>query len=154
MKTCTVETCNTKSYCKQLCQRHYTRLRKGQPLVKILDRSNWTECNIAWLAGIIEGEGTFTLRGKDKHTTIKIVSTDFDVIDKIQAVIGTGRINGPYKRSDNRKYFKVWSLHESYPQKELMLAILPWMCKRRAIRIRQCLRVLTTALKNSKNPYQ
>jgi len=152
MKQCTIETCGLPTVSRNLCSKHYTRFRKGKPLVKALNTSNWTDTNIAWLAGIIEGEGTFTIRKGGLFTTIKVVSTDYDVIDKIHSIV-EGKINGPYKRDDLRKSYKVWSLHESYPQQELMKKILPWMGKRRSARIKKCLKILEKALKTSKNPY-
>jgi hypothetical protein len=141
---CSIVGCNTETFAKNLCRKHYSRYQKGSPLLKILDKSNWTDVNIAWVAGLIEGEGTFNIRKykSKKYITIKVVSTDFDVIEKLNSIIGCGRINGPYDRSTPRKKkkpFLVWCLHEITPQIELMNAILPHMGKRRSERIKECL---------------
>jgi hypothetical protein len=144
---CSVDRCNLPTESKNLCKKHYSRLKKGNDIVKILDKSNWSDINLAWISGLIEGEGTFTIRKSNnkKYITIKVVSTDFDVIHKLHKLVGYGKINGPYDRSTagkKRKPFLVWCLHDMYPQVELMNAILPYMCQRRSNRIKECLSLI------------
>jgi hypothetical protein len=49
--------------------------------------------DIAWIAGVIEGEGSFG------WSTISVPQKDPEILDRIQALVG-GRVGGPYP---NRK---------------------------------------------------
>jgi hypothetical protein len=51
--------------------------------------------DIAWVAGLIEGEGCFTFNKGTPRLAIDM--TDKDVLDKLASFIG-GTVNGPYPR--------------------------------------------------------
>lgn len=60
-----------------------------------------TSIDIAWLAGLVEGEGCISSQ-KDKYISLTIRMSDQDVIYKAASIMGT-RVTGPYKTRDNYK---------------------------------------------------
>lgn len=70
-----------------------------------------TDTDIAWVAGLLEGEGYFGCRiattknrpGKAYlQVRICVNMTDEDVLRRAQSITGAGHINGPYTRTDKR----------------------------------------------------
>jgi hypothetical protein len=55
-------------------------------------------CDAAYLAGIIDGEGTITLtrthRGENRRPVLSISSTECPLLRYVQTTIGAGRISG------------------------------------------------------------
>jgi hypothetical protein len=49
-----------------------------------------TATDIAWLAGIIEGEGTFGRKGHPAGQ-VRVQMTDEDVIDRLHSLTGVGQ---------------------------------------------------------------
>lgn len=100
----------------------------------------WTRENLAWCAGLIEGEGCVTRNITTKRSEnynywqLKVTSTDLDVLTKLQDILGVGRI---YKQkvAINRK--EAWQ-YKVYRQKDLyavLAAIFCFMLSRRKERI-------------------
>lgn len=156
--TCSVENCNNDAYVKLLCMKHYQRLLDNGKVKKELDKSQWTSENIAWLAGLLEGEGCFTIYKQKnfQHKTyvlVQIHMTDFDVLDKILRIVREGKIRGPYRENrPNHKPYKCWTIR-GFPALALLKAILPHMCSRRTIKIKKCIDVLENNMKTNKSPY-
>lgn len=67
-----------------------------------------TTASVAWLAGIIEGEGCLSIKGPHvgvrgcKTIHIHLGMTDKDVVDKAAAIMGVKAL-GPYPPSSKRK---------------------------------------------------
>jgi hypothetical protein len=68
------------------------------------------EVDIAYAAGLFEGEGSISL----KEWSIAISMTDIEPLQRIQKTVG-GYITGPYSRNKNTKLsykdFYTWGLH-------------------------------------------
>lgn len=65
----------------------------------------------AWLAGLFEGEGSFSINYKTSRAVVMtITSTDMDVIEKIKKWFG-GKIYNGYVRKDKPHYKKsyIWT---------------------------------------------
>ncbi len=96
---------------------------------------NWTREHLAFLAGLLEGEGSFIL-DRGKWPRIKLKMTDEDVVRKAYELAGTGTMSGPHKvpKADGSGYHKdnwSWRVCNQYECYALMVAILPWMGTRR-----------------------
>jgi len=73
--------------------------------------------DIRWLAGLLEGEGTFCwakhesyrnkINTKGRYANLQIVSTDKDVIAQVCKMFGNTLL-GPYQPSYSRKCKKIW----------------------------------------------
>jgi hypothetical protein len=93
---------------------------------------------IAWAAGLFEGEGCVTeVKGR---FTLALKNTDEEVVRRFDAIIGLGRVYGPYKNSEcdghKRKPFWAWAASgEDAFDAMQMLAL--WLSKRRLQRALQ-----------------
>lgn len=96
---------------------------------------------IAWVAGVFEGEGTFTYRTyagtNRKQITLRVVMTDLDVITRLHELTGIGNIFGPYvskelkKDGTPRKASYHWAVTKQPDILSLGELIYPWLGERR-----------------------
>lgn len=95
--------------------------------------------DIAWAAGIIEGEGTFGI-AKDRTKFVTVRMTDEDIILRLQEIFG-GNVTGPYSFSssaDHKPLYR-WSVSQREKVVEVLEAILPYMGIRRSNKINELL---------------
>ena len=90
---------------------------------------NWTRENIAWLAGLLEGEGSFLFH-RGKSLVISMAMTDEDVVRRAQQIACIGGVYGPYVRGEFKPQW-VFRCTDSATSYALMVAILPWLGTRR-----------------------
>lgn len=111
-------------------------------VTRVSPPSALTAVDIAWLAGLFEGEGSFGLE-KGRNPRIQLASTDRDVVEKAACKLGLS-VLGPY---DNSKRLTpntkpLWVISSGGATAAgLMMSIYPFMGLRRRERIKQ---VLTT----------
>lgn len=100
--------------------------------------------NVAWLAGILEGEGCFTFYpNRQTRTSVKpsgafgveIQSTDQDVVDRVESLVGTGSRSIRCMTNPNHRDAYSWKLSRRADVLSVLLAIRPYMLSRRAARI-------------------
>ena len=87
---------------------------------------------IAWAAGLFEGEGCVTEVGGT--FTLALTNTDEDVVRRFDEVVGYGRLYGPYQISarDGHKRKPIWRwVASSYQALDVMQMLSPWLSKRR-----------------------
>jgi hypothetical protein len=96
--------------------------------------------DIAWLAGLLEGEGSFHYKKskpRDKTYWYPIVlcqMTDPDVLEKAASILGV-KVFGPYKKNNpNAKDAWAVFINGKYAV-ALMMTILPFMGERRTNKI-------------------
>ena len=109
------------------------------------------DIDLAWLAGLIEGEGSFLVhlvRHKFYTIAIQVVMTDEDVVRKCLSVSGMGTVTKPRQRNPKWKPIWVWRVHKRTDVVALMNDLYPYMGKRRRAQIDACLAV------NEEHPYQ
>lgn len=92
------------------------------------------ELQIAWVAGLLEGEGTF-IRRSGNSCVISCEMTDKDTIEKLFSFVGTGNIYFCSARNEAWKDTWKWQLTDSLCILELLQLIYPWMSDRRKIAI-------------------
>lgn len=90
---------------------------------------------IAWAAGLFEGEGCFTVstsNGKYRQARVKLRSTDEDVVRRFHQAIGLGTVreDSYFKRSNGYKTQWEWYAR-SAEVVQVIDMLLPWMCSRR-----------------------
>lgn len=106
-----------------------------------------TECELAWVAGLLEGEGCFRLHrdnqrwGSRRYTYLRprviCAMTDRDVIDRLQAVTGMGRIGLGRKTAPGHKTYWQWTVSRDNDAIELMRTLYPHMGERRRNKIEE-----------------
>src|SRR5260221_4026358 len=98
-----------------------------------------SDTDIAWAAGLWEGEGNIgTIHKVDaRHRLprmeprLQLPTTDLDVLQKFQAVWGVGKIVGPYHGRPNEKPYWRWSTHSWDEFVAIRGAMRPWFGERR-----------------------
>ena len=104
-----------------------------------------TEIEIAWLAGILEGEGCFDIYENNynkNYPRLRIEMCDKDVLDRIKSIIDGGGEVIEHDRG-NPKHNKTYSysLSSKNKLKEVLTDILPYMGERRKEKIEELLSV-------------
>lgn len=105
---------------------------------------------VAWAAGVLEGEGCFSIFHRKtatqdhKSVAIHCEMTDEDTILKLQSVFDVGTINvreNNKGRVDKRPRKKtwIWSVQNKAGVSLVCKAILPLMSERRTLKIKEIL---------------
>lgn len=94
-----------------------------------------TEAEIAWAAGLFEGEGWAGRNGTTVSLSVNM--TDRDVLDRFAVVVGGGNVTGPYDRGARRKPMHQWIAGERETVRRIFALFLPWMGERRSARLRE-----------------
>ena len=114
---------------------------------------NLSETEIAWIAGILEGEGYFGIdnRSKDRYEVsksppapfIKISMVDEDIIQRLSKLLDKSYFSPSRKTIKDKQ---VYTLHIGEKEKVLFILqkILPYMGVRRGERITECISHLQT----------
>lgn len=101
--------------------------------------SNWriTDAEVAWVAGILEGEGCWTKRNDPKRSTwwIAVRMTDRDIIDRLMEVTGVGSVSDARPLRDTYKMAWAWQVAARPHREWLTIQVWPWMGERRRARI-------------------
>lgn len=94
--------------------------------------------NLAWLAGLLEGEGCFSNNGRSP--TIYLKMTDRDIVERVAHLVGGNRVGE--HRSTNPKHKDIFYTQITGPSaRSIMRQILPYMGARRTEKIVQVLRL-------------
>ena len=144
MSFCSYDNCNRPVLAKTLCTSHYNQRQRGQCLHPLrsykmgaADLREMSDVEIAWVAGVLEGEGWFGITRYGPRLQLKM--TDLDVIETVvETTGGCGSIRKASAARERRK--AVWSWHLSGSAARLLMErILPFMGNRRAARIKEIL---------------
>ena len=101
--------------------------------------------DLAWCAGIFEGEGTISTRmtlpksnsrrkQRDRSIIIKIKMTDLDVLQKFNLIIGFGNLTGPYFLEGRKPYY-IWQTGKFEYVQATCAMLWRWLCSRRQAKI-------------------
>ncbi len=90
-----------------------------------------TDIEIAWAAGLFEGEGCIVLRAK-RAAELTVGMTDRDVIDRFHRVVGAGYVLTESRTKDGHKTLHRWMCGKSADVRAVLAAFLPYFGARRA----------------------
>lgn len=98
------------------------------------------ESNIAWAAGLIEGEGCFTLHSDGKRPYFLMDMTDKDVLEKFQVVFPNTNLRGPYIHKNKPKHKERFRI-DAYGDKAIIImkSVYPYLGQRRKARVDELL---------------
>lgn len=90
---------------------------------------------LAWVAGLIEGEGCIRCTGKDgrSYPHVKVAMTDEDVIRRCYEITGIGILSGPHHygtRPQNKPVY-TWAVGRKDECLTLLGGIWPYLGERR-----------------------
>ncbi|GGJ45308.1 LAGLIDADG family homing endonuclease [Deinococcus roseus] len=99
-----------------------------------------TEIEIAWLAGLLEGEGSFMEAPPSSPNSPRLVvsMTDLDVIEKVASLFGTRYIKNDRRNPERWKTCYVVKLSGT-PAMQMMKLVHPHMGERRRKKIEEIL---------------
>ena len=98
---------------------------------------------IAWAAGLFEGEGCITHFPRNSRSfdlQVALVMTDEDVVRRFDEIVGRGKVYGPYHSpsyGDRHKPFWRWTAKGDAGHDVLDL-LGAWLSPRRLTRARAC----------------
>lgn len=91
--------------------------------------------NLAWAAGIFEGEGTVFTRVGTGSPILQINMTDLDVLESVRDILG-GKIYGPYLRTNAFQKKPRWDWCQSGEEAhETVQRLLPYLGTRRQAQV-------------------
>lgn len=99
---------------------------------------------LGWAIGILEGEGCFSIHKSSNRTqcSIQCEMTDKEVLEKLQRVLGCGRINSRGTRRGKRKESWIFSIYKKDEINNICSFINRYMSSRRSKKINEILEFL------------
>ena len=96
--------------------------------------------DIAWAAGIVEGEGCIGADARGHHGAftprMTVAMTDEDVIRRLADIFGIGKVYGPHQRGTERKPMWTWGIHNFEHWQAAWAMVWPWLGERRKEQVR------------------
>lgn len=97
---------------------------------------------MAWVAGLLEGEGCFyMILSPHPRVQVRCSMTDEDVIRRLHSLTGRGRVRGPFltKAFPSAKPQWLWTLGRNDGLEDFLRELLPYMGERRSAKIAEIL---------------
>jgi hypothetical protein len=109
-----------------------------------------SEVELAWLAGLLEGEGSFIVarpatpsgRSERVRITISLQMTDRDVVERAHRIVGQGSLHQAKRQKEHHKDTHIWRLSSMVLVMSLISLLRPNMGLRRQEQIDACLRAV------------
>ncbi len=102
-----------------------------------------TSAEMAWAAGIFEGEGCFRMthphHAKEPVAVLVLQMTDEDTVSRFCEIVGSGRVRGPEDRGPGHKPMFLLDVAARADVRRIILAFLPWLGRRRTAKAKQLL---------------
>jgi len=100
-----------------------------------------TDVELAWAAGLFEGEGSFKL-WNGRYTTMVLSMTDKDVVERFARIVEVGTIRRRTPQQEGWKEQWVWNISAHEHVRDLTTQFLPFLGERRAARAREVLEAI------------
>ncbi len=91
---------------------------------------------LAWAAGLFEGEGCFHYRANPRCTVAKLESTDEDVVRKFGSTLGFGSVSGPNDKGANKSTW-TWRVSSFELFQQTVTCFWPYLGDRRKLKARE-----------------
>mgnify|MGYP004417317377 CR=1 FL=1 len=105
---------------------------------------------IAWLAGLLEGEGCFSFSGKPR---IQLIMTDRDTVEWAATLMNV-RCTGPYARKQPNRLVVYQTIACGRRAAGWMMTVLPLLGSRRAKKVVEVLREYKSRPTHPSTPYR
>lgn len=110
----------------------------------------WNRENLAWAAGLFEGEGCFYIhrsRGR-AYSRMTVTSTDQDVLERFRQIVGCGHIGKQpislaAKATGSKKQPYRWHVGGRLNVYGIGVALFSWLGKRRRAKFREMIAATT-----------
>jgi hypothetical protein len=97
---------------------------------------------VAWAAGLFEGEGcwnAYVREGGTVQMQARLGMTDRDVVERFAAVIGFGAIHQAQPGTGGWKPLHTWCVYEAEKVREVIALFMPYMGERRRAKAEEVL---------------
>lgn len=94
-----------------------------------------TPSDIAWAAGVIEGEGWIGTPKKRFIPTVQVIMTDADVVGRLYGIFAVGLVRYKASREDRHTDTWRWTVTKRADTLSVCAAVRPYMGKRRTEQI-------------------
>lgn len=123
------------------------RFKRGHATLgnKLAKPDDWgyvlNEYEIGWVVGLIEGEGSFTIKktrrknGYSCQPQLRVAMTDKDVVEKLATLVPVGNVLKAGRKTDGGKDVWMWTITNSQALIDFMITVRLLMGKRRRERI-------------------
>jgi hypothetical protein len=109
------------------------------------------ETDIAWAAGLFEGEGCISIRRRYPfYVQLSVISTDLDVLQRFAGIAADIAAGHPIKpvtmtvqATDKHRAQYRWATARRHAVRKILTALNPWFGERRAAKCDDALRWLT-----------
>lgn len=94
-----------------------------------------SDVQVAWLAGLFEGEGCVSRKGKTR-IGLHVQMTDHDIIQRLREITGVGHVFGPLKTQ--KAHYKptwVWAVQVDSRARQIAALLYPQLGIRRRAKI-------------------
>ncbi len=110
----------------------------------------YNDIDVAWFAGLFEGEGTFKIEKESYAGGLAIQMTDLDVLEKVQSIFG-GKVTQSYDRKDKPHWKTCYKWSCSVSESDVIVPLLlPYLGARRKIRANLYLELRSRTLAKQK----
>jgi hypothetical protein len=99
-----------------------------------------TDLELGWLAGIVEGEGTFTMNryaSGQRSPRVAVKMCDEDVVRRVHVVAGCGKVRFVGRAQEHHKDAWIWLLQRKAECQAFGELMFPLMGERRQVQIRR-----------------
>lgn len=96
--------------------------------------------DLAWVAGVFEGEGCFSFHEKSRAISACISMTDLDVIETVKSIIGLGTIVSVKPGKVGWKPQWKWAVNSFEDVQAVAAMLWPWLKSRRRVKIKSVLK--------------
>lgn len=100
----------------------------------------WTREEMAWVAGLFEGEGSISTAGKSTFV-LRLAMTDEDVIRRLHRITGVGNVYDKPAQIVGHKHQWIWIVSKQEHLQAMLAAMWPWLCSRRRAKAVEALEV-------------
>lgn len=103
-----------------------------------------TPIEIAWAAGLFEGEGCIHCKPQGKRGSgvqLRLGMTDRDCVERFQRIVGCGRIYAHKPGTGSHKPTWTWYVYDARKATAILNSLLPYLGKRRAAKALEALEV-------------
>lgn len=102
-----------------------------------------TDTEIAWAAGLFEGEGSISLMQQRGRKSVSIIvhlgTTDQDIAARFHAIVGVGNITIRERENPRHKRQWIWQAAAIADVRHVVRLLAPWLGMRRSARVHEVL---------------
>ncbi len=91
----------------------------------------WSQADIAWMAGLFEGEGSLSRSKNSTNIQLFLGMTDEDVVRKFHQTVGFGSVYTEDRSNSGRKDLYRWYAGKRRDVVRFLLAVAPLLGSRR-----------------------